>query len=254
MGEKMIDEFIKSAKQTLEERLSSPFLSSFAISWVLWNYKFLVILFSDAGVSETFKLIDTVAFPTCWTIFTRGTLFPLVSALIYVFVYPFQAKFIYEFTLNRQREINQAKRNIEGETPLTLEQSKELRAEFVRMESEHQQVIDRLNEEITSLRSALSIESKKVLSKSDRNSSSKEENILEGTQLTLLKEIDDYDGKVAEDILIAGSPTSKVKTEFDIGELERMNLINKTFEDDRCFIEFTHEGRRALLNHENQNK
>lgn len=84
----MLDDLLKSAKETIADRLASPLLGSFAVTWCLWNYKFLVILFSAAGVSQTFKLIETIAFPDTWSLIMRGTLYPLGSALLYVFAYP----------------------------------------------------------------------------------------------------------------------------------------------------------------------
>ena len=83
----LIDDLLTSAKQTLTERLASPLLGSFAAAWCTWNYKFLVILFSSAGVSQTFGLIEKFSFPDVASIFTRGIIYPLLSAVAYVFFY-----------------------------------------------------------------------------------------------------------------------------------------------------------------------
>jgi hypothetical protein len=57
----MVNEIVKSAKAQLSERIASPLIGSFVISWCLWNYKFLVILFSASAfmwpVRETFSLV-----------------------------------------------------------------------------------------------------------------------------------------------------------------------------------------------------
>lgn len=68
----LLDDLLTSAKQTLVERLASPLLGSFAAAWCVWNYKFLVVLFSSAGVSQTFALIEKFAFPDAWSILIRG--------------------------------------------------------------------------------------------------------------------------------------------------------------------------------------
>lgn len=125
----MIDEIMKSAKDSLLDRLSNPLLGSFILSWCLWNYKFLVILFSAASVTTTFKLVDSTAFPDTYTVFTQGLAFPMLTAMAYIFIYPYPAKFVYGFTGRRQREINELRRLIDNETPLTLEESRAIRAE-----------------------------------------------------------------------------------------------------------------------------
>ncbi|MBI5450656.1 MAG: hypothetical protein HY940_04795 [Gammaproteobacteria bacterium] len=246
----MIDDLLKSAKESISERLGNPLLGSFSVAWCLWNYKFLVILFSAASVSRTFNLIETVAFPDAWSIFTRGVGFPLVTALLYVFVYPYPARYVYAFTLKRQREINQIKRQIEEETPLTLEESKRIRAGYVQLERKNQETIDRLNEEVARLKAALD-QIQKIESDSPKLAlSEKLYGQLEPTQLDLLKTLEESGGRVALSQLLNRSSESKIKTEFDIGELERRELIHKSFDRDieENVFAFTHEGRRVLLN------
>jgi hypothetical protein len=245
----MIDELLKSAKETLAERLASPLLGGFAVAWCFWNYKFLVILFSAAGVSQTFKLIDTVAFPDSWSLVTRGGVYPLVSALLYVFAYPYPARIVYTFTLKRQREVNQIRRQIEEETLLTLEQSRTLRAEYVQLERKNQGSVDRLNTEISRLSAALDQVQRESEGGTHLAPAERLYAALEPTQLSLLQLLEKRGGKVPEAELIKGSTESRVKAEFDLGELERRNLIHKNFDQDlRVYtFQFTHEGRRALL-------
>jgi len=118
----MVDEILKSAKAQISERIASPLIGSFVISWCLWNYKFLVILFSSASVSQTFALIDKIAFPTFWALVLNGILLPILTAVAYIFAYPYPAKYVYEFTRRRQKEINEVRQRIEDETLLTIEE------------------------------------------------------------------------------------------------------------------------------------
>jgi hypothetical protein len=245
----MIDDLLKSAKETLAERLASPLLGGFAAAWCLWNYKFLVVLFSAAGVSQTFKLIETIAFPDTWSLVMRGTLYPLASALLYVFVYPYPARFVYAFTLKRQREVNQIKRQIEEETLLTLEQSRTLRAEYFELERKNQENIDRLNSEISRLSAALDQAQKESQSGPDLPPAERLYGALEPAQLALLQRLEKHGGKAAQEELIKASTEPKVKAEFDLGELERRKLIRKDYDQSlhSYTFEFTHEGRRVLL-------
>jgi len=248
----MLGELLKSAKESLIERLSSPLLGSFALSWCLWNYKFLVILFSSASVSTTFKLVDSIAFPDIYTLLIRGLLLPALTAAAYIFIYPYPARFIYGFTRRRQREINELRRQIENETPLTLEESRTIRAEIFQLERKNQETIDRLNGEITRLNSELQ---GARLTPSEKeamqpNDSAKLE-ALSQTQLALLRSLEKAGGKAVESHLIRESAEPKVKTEFDIGELEKRKLVHRNYDQAEAeyTFEFTHEGRRAFLDH-----
>ncbi|MDB5815515.1 MAG: hypothetical protein JWN23_2632 [Rhodocyclales bacterium] len=245
-----IDELLKTAKETLAERISSPLTGSFAVAWCLWNYKFLVILLSTAGVSQTFRLIDTVAFPDTRSLILRGMLYPVFSALVYVFGYPYPARIAYAFTLKRRREANQSKQQIEEETLLTLQQSRALRTEYFERERKFEGNIDRLNSEITRLTNALDLAQKEALGMQGREPSEKSDEALDMAQRGLLAYLDGRGGRVTEKEFLKGSAEPKVKVEFDIGELQKRKLITRKFSEggDGYIFEFTHEGRRALLN------
>lgn len=151
----MLDEILSSAKTTLVERLASPLLGSFVVAWCAWNYRFLIVLLSEKSITKTFELIDTVIFPTPLAVVTHGFLFPLISALVYVFIYPYPARFVYGFTRRRQKEINQLRQQIEDETPMTKEESRALRLEYLERERSWKEKMDSLVGENESLKSAV---------------------------------------------------------------------------------------------------
>ena len=73
-----------------------------------------------------------LSFLTFWTTFGRGVLFPALTSLAYLFLYPFPAKWVYEFTREQQKKILAIRRRIEEETPLTIEDSRRIRAELAK--------------------------------------------------------------------------------------------------------------------------
>jgi len=244
----MVDEILKSAKAQISERIASPLIGSFAISWCLWNYKFLVILFSSASVSQTFALIDTIAFPTSWSLALNGVLLPTLTAVAYIFAYPYPAKYVYEFTRRRQKEINEVRQRIEDETLLTIEESRKIRAEAFQTEKAHQEIVDRLNGEISRLKLEMTnVQIEPSSEKPNANNYSRQE--LTPTQLALLKLLEKAGGKQEEDVLVRSSKESKVKTEFDLGELVKLELLRKRYDQSAgaYTYEFLHEGRRMLL-------
>ena len=237
----MVDKIFKSAKAQISERIASPLIGSFAISWCLWNYKFLVILFSSASVSQTFALIDTIAFPTTWSLVQNGVLLPAFTTVAYIFVYPYPAKYVFEFTRRRQKEINEVRQRIEDETLLTIEESRKIRAEALQTEKVHQEIVDRLNGEISRLQTEPSPEHPTMNHYSNK--------ALTPTQLALLKLREGAGGKKDEDALIGSSKESKVMTEYDLGEMEKLKLISRRYDQKRgvYMYEFLHEGRRKFL-------
>lgn len=150
-----MDELLKSVRQQIDERLSSPLLGTFVISWCLWNYKFLVILFSAAQVTQTFKLIEAIAFPDIASILLRGVLYPLFTSAIYIFAYPYPARLVYRFVHRARKALEDERRVIEGQSLLTLDESRRIRTAREQLEMEHNNEVDRKNKEIDRLREVL---------------------------------------------------------------------------------------------------
>jgi predicted DNA-binding transcriptional regulator len=256
----MFEEIINSSKVQISERLNSPIIGSFVASWSLWNYKFLVILFSEASVQKTFELIEAISFPDTASLVLRGVVFPALTAAAYIFLYPYPAKVVYEFTRKRQKEINDVRRRIEDETPLTLEESRKIRSDVIRIEAEHSEEIDRkdreierLKEEITSLR-APSPQHPLNSSSEDEEEEEVVESIVTPSQLSLLRQVELHKGKGFEKFLIARSAESQIQVEFDLGELVKRGLLTRKYSgaESDYYYQFTHEGRSYLISHRDE--
>ncbi len=249
----MIEDILQSAKQTALERLSSPLLGSFLLSWLVWNWKFLVILFSENSVTTTFDLVNTLAFPDKTTLFLKGFFYPLLSSLAYVFLYPYPARFVYAFTLKRQRELNAIKQRTTDETLLTEKESRQLRADFIAHDRRSTEIIQKLTEENISLKAALDSKSKSTdpefLSKTDQPYDR-----LKPSQLRLLRILGKFGEPVHLTDLIAKAGNEKIQTEFDIVELMRWKLLERRSTATGSKINLTHEGRRTLLDNQESSR
>jgi hypothetical protein len=117
----VIDELSKTIRAQLHERVSSPLLATFSIAWLVWNYKFILILFASVPLGEKFQIIDAVAFPSGISILLNGFVYPLATALALIFLYPIPARYVYEYAKKRQRELKEIQQKIDDETPLTKE-------------------------------------------------------------------------------------------------------------------------------------
>lgn len=151
----IFQEFLSGMRNVLSERLVSPLMPAFVISWLVLNYRFVVIVFSDESLPSKLTLIDTVLFPTWTDVLLRGFVIPLAAALIYIFAYPYPARWVYGFALSRQRELREARQRAENARVLTVEESQRLRTYYYDRERALQkQEQDRL-EEIEQLRAKI---------------------------------------------------------------------------------------------------
>lgn len=158
----MIKDLATSIKATLYERISSPLAGSFIVSWILWNYKILIILFSSyealykinyIGEALSFEKIIVVPLLFGWTLpiptfVGKGLLFPLLTALAYLFVYPYPSKWIYSYWKRRQKELKEKQQEIDKSILLSIEDSIAIKKEALEIESKYIQEIDRKNNEI----------------------------------------------------------------------------------------------------------
>lgn len=159
----MFEDLIKTVKAQLYDRITSPLLGCFLISWVIWNYKFVFTLFSGMKVDEKFKYIDNVIYNGVNDYFIHCLALPLITTMFFIFIYPYPAKFTYEFFRKRQVELKQIQQKLDNETPLTKEEAKKIRSDAIKMSIDFEQEIEKLREENLSLR--------KLLKESNENNS-----------------------------------------------------------------------------------
>jgi DNA-binding MarR family transcriptional regulator len=128
----------------VNERTTNPLTSAFVLSWALWNYKFFVLLFSDESPSSTFAAID-VLYPRPDIYFRGGFLYPAITALIYVFIYPYITEKVVKFYRKRQVSIANTLKVVEEQRVRTV-------AEVTRMVRAHEKALHASNEETTNAR------------------------------------------------------------------------------------------------------
>lgn len=130
-----LDSLGKSIGEVIDERMSSPLISSFTIAWGIINYKFFVILFSDTPVKQTFLMIHEM-FPDAWDLALRGFIYPLLAALFYLFVLPKPSQFVYEHWRKLQKWKNDTNYKYDSEAYETLAKSRAQRERINELVSE----------------------------------------------------------------------------------------------------------------------
>ncbi|MDQ7987310.1 hypothetical protein QYS36_20405 [Pseudomonas sp. G34] len=91
-------EYLASLNGYVQERLSSPLLLSFALSWAAWNYKIFFVLFSELEPAEKFDFMRQLyRMPSA--LLEGALLYPAVSALAFVIAYPFISREILKYSI-----------------------------------------------------------------------------------------------------------------------------------------------------------
>ena len=147
-----MEEFVKSLKAHLYERTTSPLFGTFVVSWVVWNYKFVMIVFSSMNVLAKFDFIENQLYPDWLSIAIFGIGLPLATSAIFIFGYPYPARFVYSFVRRRKKELLEERQKIEDETPLTREESRKIRRDIARLQLEFEKELEREQAENTRLR------------------------------------------------------------------------------------------------------
>ena len=151
----MLTEILNSIKATLYDRTSSPLFGSFAVSWAVWNYRVLIVLVGDGTFDEKIKYVDGTLYPTWWHVAGLGVAAPLTTALAYIFLYPWPARRVYEFTATQQKRLRDLRKKIEGDELVSVEEARELRHAHVSMQIDFDRQIKSLQTERDTLRQLL---------------------------------------------------------------------------------------------------
>ncbi len=150
-------ELSKSLKAILYGRVVSPLSGAFILSWLVINWKALSFLFLDKAPVDI-RIENIRALYNGHEPLLLLAVYPLISALFLIFIYPYPSKLAYWFSKKRTEELKKMKQEIEKQTLLTREESDEIRIQMEKSETlasnllkEKDEVIAALNRKIESL-------------------------------------------------------------------------------------------------------
>ncbi|MFY3772971.1 hypothetical protein ACOSZC_02445 [Marinobacter salsuginis] len=154
----MFSELVTSVKATLYDRITSPLSGAFLVSALLINYKTVFLLFDGQNYYLKIHYLEAALYPDWLVVLLKLFVIPAFSAIVFIFLYPIPSRLAYENWLGQQKKLKEIKVKIEGETPLTREESRELRRQLRAMEdrrdaelSEKESEIDALKKDIAAL-------------------------------------------------------------------------------------------------------
>lgn len=126
----MFREAFESFSSSLSERLVNPFTGSFLLSWPFWNYKLVLIVFSDSKVQVKISLISSIAYSNWHTALFLGLIAPALTALAYIYWYPLPTRWFVRHSLEQKKKLNSLRQEVDEETLLTKEESDRLRRKY----------------------------------------------------------------------------------------------------------------------------
>lgn len=233
----MFDDVSRSIKSSLYDRATSPLFGAFAISWLAWNYKLILVVFSSLVVGKKIIFIETMIYTESYSLLLSAFIYPLLTSITFIFLYPIPASHIYRYWHSQQIKLKKIKQEIEDETPLTIEESRNIRREILTLESKYDSEITRKDSEISRLKeivknleSSLSNPNDSEASKKPKKTKVQARNVVASKTVTeeqssILKNIASSGGFRNEPNLLSESPFDKVKTEYLIEDLKAKGYL-----------------------------
>lgn len=160
----MFSEVLNSIKAYLYDKAASPLLGSLAISLALWNFKILMLFFSgtsyavkvwemDYFYSQPFFLVDGLSWLTNYWMCVY--ILPVLTALFYIYVFPRFSHKVFEYSYNKQIDLNNKKKQLQESELITEEEKRELLSRIESLNIEHRAAVIKLRQEISELESQL---------------------------------------------------------------------------------------------------
>jgi hypothetical protein len=97
-------DWLKNLFSPFTERAKTPLYGSFIVSWLLWNWKivFAVLFFHERELGNS-NIVDFIK--TNYLDWCNGFWFPLLTAVVYIFIMPYINKPVFSFMEKRKREL-----------------------------------------------------------------------------------------------------------------------------------------------------
>lgn len=189
--------------------------------------------------SEKSDYVDNVLYPTNLA-FLPTILFPILSALALIFLYPIPARYVFKHVRSEQKKLKEIQRTIEDETPITQEEAAVLRASLRKATRDFETELSNPENVITKLKSDLELAERRTSASADF------EMVLDAEQTNALVEIS-KDGTTTAEYLHEKLNLDSVAFDHIIDELKRFSFIKDWEENDIRFLGSTAEGRAYLI-------
>ncbi len=253
----MIEEMLSSVKSQIKERLGSPLMGAFILSWTIVNYRFIAVLWADMPVAERFEMIDTILYPDFSTRMWLLVGYPIIATITFIVVYPHLARWVFNYWRRQQNKLRELRQKIDGEAPVTKEESTRMWARFFEQEKKYEEQLSERDREIIELKNELKL----AISETQAVKSSSVEvtvqnhypgemqgfSLTAGTILILMHEAEEAHQEITRDMLekVLSKKHGVTPTRYELEKLEKNYLIRQ-YND---VFTLTEKGRKAIIDY-----
>jgi len=166
MGNDMLNEFAKSIRSILYERISSPLSGALFFSWLLWNWRIPYYLFvtdSTLTIDSRLNYIKTNLSSPIFCI-----ILPIVTAIFIVLIYPILTTYTLKIWLKYKKWQYDIKNEIEQKRLISLEDSIQLRLEIKQQAEEFDKLLKDKNKELENLNSKINSLENSIVDKDNK--------------------------------------------------------------------------------------
>ncbi len=261
----MFEEITKSIKAHLYDRTSSPLLGAFLFSWLIWNFKFIMLIFSSESIDVKYDILESQLYTDHLHYLYYWLITPFITSVIFLYVYPFPAKWVFKFTRKRQQQLKELRQSIDDEELLDNKESRKLKREVYELEQSFDAVVKKKDEELKILYSDLK-DADEMKTKYLQNIQKLEEKLtlkIDGLttedttynerkhkeiEIKILRLIAANRGKIYEHDLITKLGVEELKYTYHRDELIKLSQINKVESGNGSyFIILLQKGKERLI-------
>lgn len=177
-----MNEYIKSVKAILYDRITSPFYGTLIISWLLWNWKIPYVTFFISEEVLADNKIDYII-DNCTSI-SHLLWFPLASVVVLLTIIPFITNGAYWLSLKFDKWRYDKRAEIENKQLLTIEQSLSLRMEMREQEERFGRIMSNKEQELKDKNAEIEFYQNKISELNILLENSKDEKISKGLNYT----------------------------------------------------------------------
>ena len=149
-------EKLETLYEHVTERLRSPLIFSFIVSWLIANWRIPVILFwysEETLIEHGFK--DHISYIESILVDWRSWILPLLIAILYTFVYPLLRNLIVSYLAWAKKRGDKARYKQSAGSVIEIEKYREKVLKVIRREKELIELIDNESERIENLNSKI---------------------------------------------------------------------------------------------------
>lgn len=198
-----MEDIYTSIKAYLYDRAVSPLFGAFAVAWIVWNFRLILVVFGDADVWTKLTWIDNFYSESITIHFVElnysrslviGLLYPFCTALLYILVYPLIAFPLFIVSLKFQSWMNNAKNSFHEGILLSPKKSREILRQLSTAEEEHEKELQEKDNEIALMQELIdTLHSENAKKTNDNNSKPNNLTVPDSVSRAIKSKIDSLD-------------------------------------------------------------